>query len=120
MNDTVSKRLVEMGFSFICAHCLKLHRGLGNGVKHCGYELKGLDCGGPMARPAMAFPQYEGPLTKQTIADICFRCGEPSENLIQVKKGKGFVGACKEHVEMVKPNSSKAMVEVEVPKGKTA
>lgn len=118
MSDTFSDQLIKIGFSFICAHCTKLHRGLEKGVKHCGYELKGRDCGGPMARPAMAFPQYEGPLTKQTIADVCFRCGGLSENLVQVQGGKGFVGACKEHVEMVRPNSSKAMVPVDVSEGK--
>lgn len=116
--STFAEQLAKVGFSFICANCTKLHRALEKGAKHCGNELKGRDCGGPIARPAMAFPQYEGPLTRQTIADICFRCGEPSENLIQVQSGKGFVGACKEHVEMVRPNSSKAMIPVVIAKAK--
>jgi len=120
VNEALSKKLLSMGFSFICAHCEKLHRGVSKGVNHCGYELKGRDCGGPMAKPRMAFPQYEGPLTRQTIADICFRCGAPSENLIQIPSTNTFVGACAKHVEMVRPNSSKAMIPVEVPKGKTA
>lgn len=118
MAVSFSEQLMNMGFAFVCAHCTKLHRGLEKGVKHCGYELKGRDCGGPMARPSMTFPHYEGPLTRQTIADVCFRCGKDSEHLIEIK-GKGFVGACEEHVEMVKPNSSKAMVEVTISEAKT-
>lgn len=117
---TFAEQLMEMGFGFICANCSKLHRGVAKRVNHCGYELKGKDCGGPMGRPSRAFPEYEGPLTKQTIADVCFVCGKESENLIQVPNGQGFVGACGKHVEMVRPNSSKAMVPVEAPKGKTA
>lgn len=119
MNETFATQLMSMGFGFVCAHCTKLHRAFEKGVNHCGYELKGRDCGGPIARPARAFPEYEGPLTKQSIADLCFRCGKDAEHMIEVKAG-GYVGACKEHVEMVRPNSSKAMVPVEMAKGKTA
>jgi len=107
------EQFMSMKFAFVCAHCVKLYRGFQKGVNHCGYELHGKDCGGPMGNPRMAFPQYEGVLTRQTIADKCFLCGKPSEKLIHLPENGGFLGACKEHVEMVRPNSSKAMVPVE-------
>jgi hypothetical protein len=95
----MAKRLMEMGFSFICANCTKMHTGIMRGEQHCGYALRGRVCGGPIS--GEAFQQYEGPLTKQTIAEVCFRCGADATELIEVK-GKGFVGACEQHIGMLK------------------
>lgn len=112
MSNYLSDRLREIGFSFICANCTKLHIGIKRGEKHCGHALRGRSCGGPIVE--LAFPEYEGPLTRQTIADICFRCGKESTRLIEVK-GKGFVGACTEHIDMINK-----MIQVIPTKGKTA
>lgn len=109
MNQDLARKLMERGYAFVCAHCAKLHRQAARGLAMCEMALSARECGGPMV--GKAFPEYEGPLTRDTIADLCFRCGKPSENLVQVG-GTGFVGACKEHVEMLRPQSSRAMVPV--------
>jgi hypothetical protein len=106
---TLPERLLQMGYAFVCAHCAKLHRPAARGLRSCEAAMGTSECGGPLS--GRAFPEYEGPLTRQSIADLCFRCGERSENLVQVG-GAGFVGACKEHVEMLRPQSGKAMVPV--------
>jgi hypothetical protein len=92
-----SKDLMSRGFSFVCSHCVKLHAGLNRGETHCGFALKGRDCGGPIS--GLCFPEYEGILSRATIAKSCFRCGKEATRLVSVKGG--FVGACDEHVRMI-------------------
>ena len=94
-----TEKLMAMGYAFVCAHCIKLHKSMRSGMHGCGAMLNGKDCGGPIV--GMVFPEYKGPLTRDTIANRCFRCGELSENLIDVKN-KGCVGACNKHVGMVR------------------
>lgn len=110
--SVATKKLMSMGFSFICANCVKLHVGLSRGEEHCSYALRGRHCGGPIV--GLTFPEYEGPLTRPRIASVCFRCGDDSTKLVEVK-GKGFVGACDKHIKMID-----MMKPVELPKGRVA
>lgn len=109
MNQDLAKKLMQMGYAFVCSHCAKLQRPAAKGIRACEAANSIKECGGPLS--GKAFPEYEGPLTRDAIADLCFRCGKQSSNLVQVG-GTGFVGACKEHVEMLRPQSSQAMVPV--------
>lgn len=119
MREVFSAKLMVMGFGYVCAHCEKLHRAFGKGINNCGYEIKGRDCGGPIGQPARAFPEYEGPLSRQHIASQCFRCGKDADYMIGVGADK-YVGVCKTHIEMTKSDSPKAMVQVDMPRCKTA
>lgn len=95
--------------SWVCAHCHKFWWGVQNLLDKCKAAVQNVPCGGPVAR--MAFPEYEGPLTPEAIANHCFVCGEDSDAVIEVPPGKkknlsgGMVGACKTHIELVKTYS---------------
>lgn len=101
------KALMGMGFGFVCACCDRLQEGLEAGSFGCTATRDHLDCGGPLV--GMSFPAYKGPLTIQTIATRCFRCGEDFHATMEVRNG-GYVGVCKAHVNMTIPTCSQAMV----------
>lgn len=74
----------------------------------CEAHQRHLDCAGPIS--GMAFPLYEGPLTKATKAAVCYRCGAEAQHVIQVKSGE-MIGACDDHLEHLRTFSTKALVE---------
>lgn len=49
------------------------------------------------------FPLYEGPLTKEHLAQHCFACGAQTEISIGGKRNadKGYLGVCKKHLPLV-------------------
>ncbi|MCZ2111529.1 MAG: hypothetical protein LC118_18525 [Dehalococcoidia bacterium] len=49
----------------------------------------------------MGFPEYEGPLTRDMIAKLCFRCGQPASKIVEGNKGPGLVGVCKKHLPVL-------------------
>ena len=70
----------------------------------CDIGRRGLVCGGPIA--GMAFPFYQGGLSRDSIARYCFRCGAPAHKVLEVFKGgtdNRYVGTCKEHLKQVLP-----------------
>lgn len=58
----------------------------------------------------MAFPFYEGPLTRVMKATVCYRCGAEAHHTIKVKSGE-MIGACDDHFEHLRTFSTKALVE---------
>lgn len=100
-------KLMEVGYAFVCACCLKLHCAMDRGLEYCEHAHDD-SCGGPLK--GRAFPKYEGPLTKEMFALKCFRCGEQADFLVELPRGAGFLGTCKEHSEMLRPKSSQAVV----------
>lgn len=50
----------------------------------------------------MSFPLYEGPLTLQSLATSCFRCGrQAAEAVTSAQQPERFVGICKKHLPMI-------------------
>jgi len=92
--------------SWVCAHCNKFWWGVQSFLDKCKAAVQNVPCGGPVAR--MAFPQYEGPLTVESLANHCFVCGAEADAVIEVppdekkKTPGGMIGACKTHIELVK------------------
>lgn len=98
-----TKELMGDGFGFTCAACKKLHEGLMRGAEICSAGLAGQECGGPLI--GMSFPQYEGPLSKESIAKLCFMCGADANKILQAEDG-GYVGVCNTHLEHVKKSAT--------------
>jgi len=97
------------GYGFVCSMCEKLHRAYGVGyTKGCEAAMKGLDCAGPIA--GGDFSLYEGPLTTQTLAALCYRCGVDATKGVQPSSGGKVIGTCDEHFEQIRPQSGKALV----------
>jgi len=103
-----TERFMKQGYSFVCSCCERMAP-TGENSASCRDALGDGECGGPLS--GMSFPSYRGPLSRQSIASLCFRCGKDSTNLVEAKDG-GMVGACDEHVEMLRPKSPHAMVPV--------
>lgn len=88
------------GYAFPCACCKKLWRNRAKGIDGCEAAQLGERCGGPLV--GMSFPLYEGPLTPQTIATTCMRCGDPADEAVDSWDTPGrFVGVCKKHAPML-------------------
>lgn len=88
--------LMRLGFAFVCACCTKLPSGIAAGKNGC--DLAGTtNCGGPLL--GKSFPMYSGPLTRQTRASLCFRCGEAGKMLLRTRDG-GYVAVCEQHLRM--------------------
>lgn len=45
----------------------------------------------------MSFPKYEGILSRNNIANFCFRCGGAASKMVRPIDG-GFVGVCDKHI----------------------
>lgn len=99
------QELLRRGYAFPCACCENMWLALRSGVEFC--DRLAPNCGGPLV--GKSFPDYKGMLTKTTIAQHCFRCGNPAFQTVQVADG-GYVGACRSHVGMLYRNSSTRMV----------
>jgi len=91
--DDQVKKALSMGFAFPCACCKKLWWGFERGLDRCKAAVEGQDCGGPVVD--QAFPLYEGPLTRHSIANMCFRCGKNADEAFVTPTG--WVGTCKYH-----------------------
>jgi len=93
----MAKREIEAGLSAVCAWCEHWHNGKDQWtVTKCGQ----MECGGPGANPAMAFPKYKGPWQNNLIK-LCFICGEEPDAAVEIH-GKGFLGVCKKHIVPLK------------------
>jgi hypothetical protein len=91
----VARALME-GYAFPCACCRKLWRARDRGSDVCEAGLTNQACGGPVI--GLAFPLYEGPLTPQALATLCFRCGKPASKFIETQSSPGrYLGLCKRH-----------------------
>ena len=99
---------MAQGYAFICATCKKLHRAADSGyTSGCEAQKLHLDCAGPIGGDG--FPLYEGPLARDTMARVCFRCGAAAQHAIKSKRSGLIVGACDEHLELVRSRSTKAL-----------
>lgn len=96
--DQVQSALAK-GYAFPCAMCVKLHWGLDRGLDQCRAAFEKKACAGPLG--GMGFPEYEGPLTRDMIAKLCFRCGQPASKIVEGNKGPGLVGVCKKHLPVL-------------------
>jgi len=90
---------LRLGYAFPCAMCVKLHRANDLGHEQCMASVDGKDCGGPLS--GLGFPEYDGPLTREMIAKLCFRCGHPASKVVEGNKGPGLVGVCKRHLPVL-------------------
>lgn len=90
---------LKEGYAFPCAMCVKLYWGKERGLDECraGFEKK--VCGGPLS--GLGFPEYEGPLTRHSLATLCFRCGQPASKVVEGNRGPGLVGVCKKHLPVL-------------------
>lgn len=81
------------GYSYACAMCERLHEGLRRGVDGC----TGSRCAGPMA--GGDFPEYQGPLTHDMMARICFVCGQDAAFRLKPKTSHvtKTLGICQDH-----------------------
>jgi len=108
VNQTLIQLFMAQGYAFVCATCEKLHRAHNSGFTDgCEAALSGKDCAGPIV--GGNFPLYEGPLTKEALATMCFRCGKEADIAVQPKTGGQMIGACKAHYEHIRPQSGKAL-----------
>jgi hypothetical protein len=87
--------LMKLGFAFVCACCTRLTSG-SSVVRetNCGMT----DCGGPLR--GRSFPMYQGPMSRQSMATLCFRCGVKAKWLIQTADG-GYLAVCRDHSIML-------------------
>lgn len=109
VNQTLASVFRSQGYAFVCSFCEKLHRAHQVGyTKGCEAAMQGLDCAGPIA--GGDFPLYEGPLTKHTLASMCYRCGAESVKGVQPAGGGKVIGACAKCFEHIRPQSGKALV----------
>lgn len=92
IRDVVEKKKM----SWVCAHCVKLWRSLAKGQKKCEAALQNKGCGGPIV--GLAYPEYEGVLTRESMVNYCFVCGAESDGMAMPKNGSGDgVGFCRKH-----------------------
>lgn len=98
-----SKRWMEMGFAFPCSFCTRMFVPEGKNAPRCTMQT----CGGPFV--GKSFPDYQGPLTRSTIATHCFRCGAMAYEAIVTTDG-GYVGVCKPHLNSTVPTSSDTLI----------
>jgi len=96
--DKVQTALAE-GYAFPCAMCVHLHWARDRGLDQCRVGYEGKECGGPLS--GLGFPEYQGPLTRELIAKLCFRCGQPASKVVEGNKGPGLVGVCKRHLPVL-------------------
>lgn len=96
--DQVRAALSE-GYAFPCAMCTHLHWSRDRGLASCRAGIEGKECGGPLA--GLGFPHYEGPLTRDMIAKLCFRCGDRASKIVEGNRGPGLVGVCKRHLPVL-------------------
>lgn len=94
-----AQEALAKGYAFPCAMCVKLHWSIDRGLTQCRAAVDQKECGGPLA--GLAFPEYEGPLTREMIAKLCFRCGKPASKLVEGNRGPGYVGVCKRHLPVL-------------------
>lgn len=97
-SDQVQKALAD-GYAFPCSMCVKLHWGRDRNLPHCRAAHENKECGGPLA--GLGFPEYEGPLSRDAIAKLCFRCGKPASKIVEGNRGPGLVGVCKRHLPVL-------------------
>lgn len=88
---------VEGGLSYVCALCERYWEARDKNIPgdKCTSE-KG--CGSPIAGDV--FHDYKGPLT--VFDKYCFACGVPATHGISVSMYVRVIGACEEHIELVK------------------
>jgi len=83
---------------FVCRMCERLAEAFDRGGETCGErECGGLDKG-------RGFPRYKGPLAPGTMKAHCFRCGKPSEQVVEITSNEGTVvlGVCTACTEVLK------------------
>lgn len=89
--------LMKDGYSFVCAHCVKLWKAKESSFDGCGsFLINGSECGGPLV--GKVFPYYEGEL-KGYLVKFCFVCGEEPDAVLEVNNG--FLGVCDEHINVL-------------------
>lgn len=83
------------GVSYVCANCTKFWRGIEAGQAQCVSLNEGKRCGGPIS--GMTFPEYQGPLSRNTFPSICFVCGVEAIAGVRVGDSSELIGVCTDH-----------------------
>lgn len=98
MIDLFKVRLaVASGLSYVCATCENYWGARDKGIPEDRCLSKD-NCGSPIAGDV--FHEYVGPIT--AFDRFCFACGGPSTHGLRVTGSVRVIGACSEHVELVK------------------
>ena len=98
MRDVES--IVKSGTSFICATCKNYWWGAEGKLGYCKAMHDRKECSGPLGGDV--FPLYDGPIDQLWL--VCFVCGDESDAAVDVH-GKGLVGVCKGHIDVLKEYS---------------
>lgn len=87
------------GVGYICCMCERMHHGMDKGLDRCTGSL---ECRGPIGNGD--FPEYQGPLTGDMMANACFVCGGPARLRLE-PKSVGLVrtlGLCESDAGLLK------------------
>jgi len=99
ITDAMVRTVRERGVGWVCAHCVKFWWGVERGHAQCEALFKRTPCGGPMAE--LAFPEYEGPIPRETFPTFCFVCGEASSGAVRIHGIEEMIGVCAAHEDFV-------------------
>ena len=86
------------GASVVCATCHHYWDAREKGVPGTGCTSRS-GCGSPMAGDT--FYDYDGPLTREHLAEHCFVCNHPGEYALVVVGRSHRVGVCELHLDLV-------------------
>lgn len=93
ITDQMVQEALSNKVSFVCATCRKFWKGAERG-EQCEAFKEGKPCGGPIV--GLDFPEYDGMMTRSSLAGHCFVCGNESDGVMERSGGK-LVGFCKRH-----------------------
>lgn len=99
ITDAMVRAARQKGVGWVCAHCIKFWWGIEHGQAQCRAMFERRPCGGPMAE--LAFPEYEGPIPRETFPTFCFVCGADSSGAVKIHGLEEMVGVCAVHEEFV-------------------
>ena len=93
------------GVSYICAHCELFWTGIFKKMDRCMAMAQKKPCGSVLV--GMTFPEYKGPLSRDTFPNICFVCGVEATDGVKVDGNEEMLGVCDVHLKWVE--QTKAM-----------
>ena len=107
-----SKEALALGFPITCATCEYLHRAWDTSAADCGRTQT---CGGPLF--GKDFPDYKGPIKRNSLPQLCLICGSQDIRL-HVVVGTSRFGLCDRHRRVFdKPRGSGTSLPIVVPAG---
>jgi hypothetical protein len=95
------------GVSYVCAHCELFWEGILKKLDRCMAMSQKKPCGSVFV--GMTFPEYKGPLSRDTLPNFCFVCGVEATDGVQVDGKSEMLGVCEDHLKWVE--QAKAMRE---------